>query len=456
MKKAVKKIAGIVILAIILSSMAACTKKAETTAAQAASGPVKVTLHTWRTDVNQLFTEKGNYPKDLADKNIEVELVFVSGSKYEETMKANWAAGMAGEVMSIQIGSQYLESIPYLRDMTPLANKNFSDPNWKNTLFKPGSFAGLDDIADGLFCLPVGIGVQYMIMCNQDMFDANNLQLPKTYEDLKAVAKVFRSKNMVPLSWGFKEPDQSVTLLKNIISDFDPKVWEGLEFTGGAKFTDDIPRRAFTILKEMLDSGILNENFVATIPADAQDGFYQQKAAMAIQGGWVSGIYTQDKYEEWLKAFKQVVIPLPDFNGDGKAPPMAAGPNVAFSIPTTTKEDKLDAAFEVVKSCTLGDGAKFLHDNIQILPATLANYTPQIERRLSAHEIETVKDLFAKIDGFILNSAPPYRIFNPIVKSETFVALGEVLSNQASIDKALTDLENRVKDSRAQYNFLKK
>jgi hypothetical protein len=67
-----------------------------------------------------------------------------------------------------------------------------------------------------------------------------------------------------------------------------------------------------------------------------------------------------------------------------------------------------------------------------------------------------VKELFASIDEFILNSAPPYRIFNPIVKSETFVALGEVLSNQSTIDKALIDLENRVVDFRAQYNFLNK
>jgi ABC-type glycerol-3-phosphate transport system substrate-binding protein len=370
-------------------------------------------------------------------------------------MKANWAAGMAGDVMTIQIGSQYLESIPYLRDLSSVASKGFTDQNWRTTYFKPGSFSGLDQIADGLFCLPIGIGIQYMIMANQDMFDANNLQLPKTYEDLKAVSKVFRSKGLVPLSWGFKEPDQTVTLLKNIISDYDPKIWEGLEFTGSAKFTDDVPRRAFTIFKEMLDTGILNENFVASIPNDGQDGFYQQKAAMAIAGGWFTGIYTTDRYEDWLKAFNMALIPLPDFNGDGKAPPMAAGPNVAFSIPKTTSDAKLEAAFEVVKSCTTGDGARWLHDYLTILPGTLNNYNPNIEAKLSAHEIAPVKSHLAKLDEFVLTSYPPYRIFNPIVKTETFAALGEVLSGQTTIDRALTNLENSVKDSRAQYNFLK-
>jgi ABC-type glycerol-3-phosphate transport system substrate-binding protein len=455
MKKISRMGLWLVLTSIVLFSFAVCSKE-KGNAGTEDNQPIALTLHTWRTDINALLTDPAYYPKDLADKNIKVEVVFVAGDKYEETMKANWAAGMAGDVMTIQIGSQYLESLTYLRDLAPLAEKSFNNPNWKTTFFKPGSFAGLDSLAKETYCLPLGIGVQYMIMANQDMFNANGLQLPKTYDDLKAVAKVFRGKGIVPLSWGFKEPDQSVTLLKNIISDFDPRVWEGLEFTGAAKFTDTVPRQAFTIFKEMLDTGILNENFLASIPTDGQDGFYQQKAAMAIAGGWFTGIYTNDRYEDWLKAFNMALIPLPDFNGDGKAPPMAAGPNVAFSIPKTTSDAKLAAAFEVVKSFTVGDAAKWLEDYLMILPGTVNNYTPQIERKLSPHEIEPVKSHLAKLDEFILSSYPPYRIFNPIVKSETFVALGEVLSNQAAIDRALTNLENRVKDSRAQYNFFAK
>jgi raffinose/stachyose/melibiose transport system substrate-binding protein len=452
---------SVVFLLILTAACAPQQQPSDTTAQPATTGQqpsepqeIDLTLHTWRNDVNKMFTTPESYPKELKDKGINVECTFISGDKYEQTMKANWSAGMAADVMTIQMGSQFLESIPYLRELTPLINKHL-EPDWKEKYFKPQSFAGIDDLADGYYCLPIGIGIQYFIIANQDMFNEYGLELPKTYEDLKSVSKVFRDNGIVPLSWGFKEPDQSVTLLRCIVSDFDPKAWEGLEYTGATKFTDEIPKKAIGIMKEMLDTGILNENFVAMIPADAQDGFYQGKAAMAIHGGWMLGIYTNDKYEEWLKGFEMKIIPLVDFNGDGKPAPLAAGPNVAFSIPTTTADDKLDAAFEVVKCCTTGEGARFLHDNLMILPGTLKDYDPDIVRLLSPHEVEPVKSHIATLDEFMANSIPPYRIFNPIVKSETFVALGEVLSNQKSIDEAVAILEEKVKDSREQYNYFK-
>lgn len=449
MKKTWRNLCALLTLFTMLLPIATGAMAAES------SEPIELTLNTWRSDVNDLFSKPENYPKDLADKNIKVTCTFIASTRYEEQMKADWNAGMAGDVMTIQMGSQYLESIPFLQELTPLADTAFGSTDWKTKYFKDGAFSGIDDLADGNYCLPIGIGIQYFLMCNQDMFDKYSLQVPTTYEELKAVSKVFRENGIVPVSWGFVEPDQSVTLLRCIINDFDVNCWYGLEYTGENKFTDEIPIKAVTILKEMLDTGILNENFVASTPADAQDGFYQGKAAMTIHGGWMLGSYTNDKYTDWLKNLNLTLIPLPDFNGDGSPTPLVAGPNVAFSIPLTTPEEKREAAFEVVKSCTTGDGAKFLLDYLMILPSTLKDYEPQIEKKLLPEFAAPVKSHLAKFDEFISTSLPPYRIFNPIVKSETFVALGEVLSNQRSIEDAMSYLEENVKDSREQYNYFK-
>ena len=469
MKTKIKRMLGVLLAVVILLGIVGCSNTESSS--QASSGEqgqsssqdqqnsapeeIEITLNTWRTDINQLFSEPEYYPQDLADKGIKVTCTFIASDKYEEQMKADWNAGMAADVMTIQMGSQYLESIPYLQELTPLIDASFNDPDWKTKYFKDGAFAGIDDLADGTYCLPIGIGVQYFMLCNQDKFDQFGLEIPTTYDELKAVSEVFRQNDLVPVSWGFKEPDQSVTLLRCIISDFDPDCWYGLEYTGEASFTDEIPTTAVNIMKEMLDTGILNENFVASTPSDAQDGFYQGNAAMTINGGWMLGTYTDDKYEEWIKNMNIVLSPLPDFNGDGKPTPVVAGPNVAFSIPTTTPEEKQSAAFEVVRSCTTGDGAKFLLDCLQILPSTLKDYEPKIESLLSEHEIDEVKSHLETMDEYISTSLPPYRIFNPIVKSETFVALGEILSNQTDVDSALAALEENVKDSREQYNYFK-
>jgi raffinose/stachyose/melibiose transport system substrate-binding protein len=132
------------------------------------------------------------------------------------------------------------------------------------------------------------------LFCNREIFDANGVKLPETYEDLLAVVKTFSAKGITPMTCG--------------AADKWPAMWYydilALRTAGAQLCNDALNKKAsfnsqeFTDaaakLDELSKAGAFGKNALGTSWDESQIAFAQGKAAMIFNGNWVAGLAEGD------------------------------------------------------------------------------------------------------------------------------------------------------------------
>ncbi|MCX7746616.1 MAG: extracellular solute-binding protein [Clostridia bacterium] len=284
------------------------------------------------------------------------------------------------------------------------------DPQWASNFIKP-AFEH-NRYQDGkLYALPY-IGYSEGMYFNKDLFKKHKVKVPTNWNELLLAVKTFKSKGIVPISVSFSEEPHY--LIETFILSLGGK-------KGHEKPFDPSWAPALNYIKQLYEKGAFQKNVLTIKSADANDLFFNEKAAMMINGSWLQGAFSSFGME-----YKIGVMPVPMLT-NGKADPTdiigGFGSGWYVSKPKNIKKNGLPVKF--VKYMTTQNMMKQFVD-IGGLPAIKVNtsYYPPLKKAGIDMQVKA-KNICNPADNFIRPVA-----FKKIWKSLPYIVTGKMTAEQ--------------------------
>lgn len=250
-----------------------------------------------------------DYMKENPNVTIEVEAL--DEEAYKTKFKAYAMEGMP-DVVSIWGQPAFLDEVV---DAGVLAELNQDD--YKDYGFVEGSLSGYT--YDGkLYGLPrnTDIAVFYY---NQKMFEDNGWEVPKTYDELIALAKKINDKDIVPVAMDGGDGWPVCVYLADVMykitgTDYSDIISEAMK-TGD--FSAPELKQATQLLKDAADAKMFQKGYDSQDYATAQNLFTNGQAAMFYMGSWETSMATNEDIPEDIRENIRVFT-MPTVK-DGKA-----------------------------------------------------------------------------------------------------------------------------------------
>jgi len=308
----------------------------------------KVTISYWYTaneaDEASYFVKwcNGSISKFMeANPNITIEKTVLSNSdQYQTKINASIASG---EVPDIFQGWLAGRMEPFVKSGSIMALDDIinGDPELKDVFvpIKTGIFGGKT----------YGIGLMLtteVYFYNKEIFKNNNIEVPKTYTELKDIIVKLKANNILPMAMGNKDPWVGTLPFMFIFDRIaGPAKYEETCFAHTGKFTEPEYAKAAEVMLEIANLGAYPDNFNTLDYNEAKAMFTSGKAAMYPMGTWELqnlGVELGDK----LGFFN-----FPDIEG-GKGSAVEdwiASQDNAFCVSAKAPKDEQDAAIRFLK-----------------------------------------------------------------------------------------------------------
>ena len=250
-------------------------------ASQPAGGEVSLTIESWRTDDQSIWTDTLIPAFNAKYPNIKVTFAPTKPDEYNGVLDTKLKGGTAGDLITCRPfdASLKLFTDGYLASVNDLPNlKNFGDV---------AKSAWITDDGATAFCMPMA-SVIHGFIYNTDIFSKLGItKLPATLDEFHALLEQIKTDGKyTPLVMGTKEMWESATMgFQNI----GPNFWKGEEgrqalIAGTAKFTDEPYIDTWAELKSW--APYLPEGYEAIAYGDAQQYFASGKGAIYPAGSW--------------------------------------------------------------------------------------------------------------------------------------------------------------------------
>ena len=140
--------------------------------------------------------------------------------------------------------------------------------------------------ADGhIYAFPYA-GHEYVLLyVNKALFDQYGLEIPTTYDELKACAEVFNANGIVPLALFAQEGWNAAAMYDIVATRYNAGGIKALD-TGAAKITDEAYVNAANVVADLAQAGVFQTGATSTNYDQASEMFLNGKAAMFINGQW--------------------------------------------------------------------------------------------------------------------------------------------------------------------------
>ncbi|WP_110515496.1 ABC transporter substrate-binding protein [Herpetosiphon llansteffanensis] len=286
---------------LLTTVLAACGGGSATEAPATNANRVTITIESWRSDDQKVWTEQIIPLFEKSNPNIHVEFRPTAPTEYNAALNSKLEAGTAGDLITcrpfdVSLGLYTAGHLAPLNDLQGVAH--FSDV---------AKSAWQTDDGKTLFCLPMA-SVIHGFIYNKTIFNELGLSEPKTVAEFFAVLdKIKQDGRYTPLVMGTAEQWEAATMgFQNI----GPNYWLGENgrkalIDGSTKLTDAAYVSTFKDLERWRD--YLPEGFEAVKYADAQILFASGRGAIYPAGSWDIAYFNQNaKFE--LGAFKAPVV----------------------------------------------------------------------------------------------------------------------------------------------------
>ncbi len=297
------KVLQTLLFALAILSLVACggaqptasvdsTSEPAATTEAPASEPVSLTLGSWRTDDAEawdgiLDVFHASHP------NITVKFDPTNPPDYNATLRTQLETGTAPDlffVRSFATGKDLFEQgfVASLKDLPGLSDSISAASNapWASDSGEP-------------FAVPIA-AVSHGIYYNQDLFEANGIAVPTTWEELLAAAQTLQDAGVTPFANGTKDEwDINEVVLMSVI----PNNIGGLDgrtayLNGDRCFNDADIAASFAQVEDL--APYLPNGFTATGYSDSTQLFTQGEAAMLFDGSWqISAVESQEPSFNW-------------------------------------------------------------------------------------------------------------------------------------------------------------
>lgn len=309
------------------SGAAPATDASGADAAPAADGDVvELTMGSWRTDdVAQMNALLEAY-KEVAP-NVNITFQPTNPPDYNATLRLQLDSGTGPDLMyarSYATGTELFEA-GYFADCTdiPGLTDNFTPTNLSPWQTEDGK----------MFAVPFA-AVSHAVYYNKDIFAAEGIEIPETWDDFMAACETLKAAGITPLANGVADEWDILEcfflgMLPNYVGGADQRVkYE----SGELALNDENFVNAYTDFASV--APYLPSGFEAVTYNDSQAMFNNQDAAMFMDGSWTAGVYGDAGFEWGLFA-----IPARDAADTAVCfhPDMAITYNTATAYPEECK-----------------------------------------------------------------------------------------------------------------------
>ena len=314
----------------------------ETTAEEApAAEAVELTLGSWRVDdVDAWDTILAAF--NAEHPNITVNFDPTNPPDYNATLRTQLETGTAPDLFFVRSFATGLELFNegYVASLADLPGLEESVP--------AGARAPWATAEGESFAVPIA-AVSHGIYYNQDLFEANGIAVPQTWEELMAAAQTLQDAGVTPFANGTKDEwDINEVVMMSLIPNNIGGIDGRMAYLNGERcFNDADMVAAYTQIQDL--APYLPDGYTATSYYDSQQLFVQGEAAMMFDGSWSISAFEKD---------------APDFNWSVFAVPPAEGKDQYISFhmdsaigmnPTTENAEAASTFLEWLETEAFGE-----------------------------------------------------------------------------------------------------
>lgn len=267
--------------------------------------------------------------------NVKIEVEALDEEAYKTKFKAYSMEGMP-DVVSIWGQPSFLDEVV---DAGVLAELNQAD--YKDYKFVGGSLDGFT--YDGkLYGLPRNTDVA-CIYYNQKMFDDNGWKVPKTYDELLALADEINKAGITPMAMDGGDGWPMAVYLTDVLYKLTAQDYADIvsNAISTGDFSDPALQKATMLLKQAADAKLFQNGYDSQDYGTAQNLFTNGQAAMFYMGSWESSMaLNEDIPEEVRTNIRAFTMPTVD-GGKAGATDITAwnGGGYAIAADSEVKEE---------------------------------------------------------------------------------------------------------------------
>lgn len=272
----------------------------------------------WKTVVDRYTQE---------NPNVNIELIFQPSSNItvREHAKTLLSTGQFPDIMVMTTPSDFVPSGALLP---------FEDSDVE--MIKPEY---ISKISDNIYVVPYKIQVGG-VFYNKDLFKENNLEVPKTWDELIQICETLSSKQITPAVMGLKDgwahtlPFQCIETadLLNKTPDWPLKRMAGeTSFASTPEFVEGM-KKYVTLLTEYNTSDRSSMTY-----AQSNEYFFSGKSAMYMMGSWIQGDEMTTPHD-----FEVGFFPMPGNTEEEKVMPLWVNEGLSISAQTKYPEEAKD------------------------------------------------------------------------------------------------------------------
>lgn len=283
-----------------------------------------------------------------------------------------------------------------------------------------------------MYLLPTAFNAEYF-WYNKQIFEDNNLEIPKTMDELMEVCQKLKDAGITPISVGSTDKWPLLRYLgqypfRMTGNQFIEDASKGLE-----SFTSDVGLAGINYLQKLGTNGYFQEGFGAATNSDAIDYFLGGKAAIYYTGTWDLGLINESEIADNISFF---VLPMID-DAKTNENDMWAGGGTGICFKQETFDDEIQ------------NYLKFYNEHYGDFCFSVGGFFPPIETDLP----EDVPALTAEVYNNMLTIGEYGKCWDVVLDSETFdymgnqaiaLALGQISAEDFAVEMDDTVQRNAV------------
>ena len=346
-----KKVLAIMLIALAVCSMIFAQGLAETT-----TKSDKVTL----TVLNYIDMSEPNSANEIAMvwdvfalQHPEIQIIRedLFNEPFHQKVEAYAAQGNLPDVIYAWPSgrSSTLHTEHLLYDLETLLKRDGLYNNYAATCTAP-------QLGGYLAELPNGITATSMMFVNEKVLRENGLEIPKTYDDLKAMVPVLNAKGIEVITMDCQDGWVMQSCLFSLITGrFGGADWADKLAAGEWDFEDDWFKKALTVVDNLYKDGIINRNTLSISYGSGRADFAAGKSAFYIDGDWACASFQEDiSTGEALFSREQQksdvsLMNFPALDGEVIHESTSAFVVTGWAIAADIAPEKLEAAWTLVK-----------------------------------------------------------------------------------------------------------
>ncbi len=276
--------------------------------------------------------------------NVEIEFQFVSIDQFNGTLDTQLQAGEGPDLLPTGQSEPHVKA-GYLVDLT---NEDFVNKFSKSSL----SAISVDNKVYGI----PGISWFEGIFYNKEIFEANGIEIPKTFDDMMAIHKKLTDLGIKPQAWGANswEPFAKSILGLATVDYLRTDAGSGFDSsirTGEGKFANSELKSEIEVWLQYIKNGYVKPEMLQVSYDEALKEFATGKAAM-----WESGPWAVQAIKEANPNLKFDMMPFVGQKAGNEH--LIGGPGVTFGV--NANSNNKDAALEVLKLMATPEGQQAL------------------------------------------------------------------------------------------------